>query len=306
MSQASALISTLSQLQKTNLSTGLGQCSENVTSRDSHIIFLYLASRYYGLSNLLFQAFMTLTPNLSVNVTWTWFDAFSGTVFFTTTVNFILLLRIHALYGRNKTVLIFLLTLYFLTIRQIHFIPIPPKVPLHGCLTADHPPQLTLISWVPCLVIACVFFFMTLYKFYTFIREAFSDSGVRFPWEGRSLAPVTSLFLRDGALFFAIISSRPGRLILPDHRLLRPLAVILLNALLNVVVKSGPLIGVGCPCTSHHLLGSRLILNLRSASGRVDILAGSHMVLTESVSQRDPVFARAGQDSAPSTVTTTA
>ncbi|KAF8517004.1 hypothetical protein JB92DRAFT_2908310 [Gautieria morchelliformis] len=258
MSQASALISALSQLQKTNLSTAaatawltyeilitLGQEINYIWKTQwSPPKVLYLASRYYGLFNLVVNTFMTLRPNLSVNLcaAWGWFDAFSGVVFFTTTVNFILLLRIHALYGRNKTVLIFLLTIYCgefvtevigvaLTIRQIHFIPIPPNVPLLGCLSADHPPRLTLISWVPCLVVACVFFFMTLYKFYTFIREEFSDSGVIFPWEGRSLAPVTSLLLRDGALFFAMM-----------------FAVILLNTLFNVLVKSGPLISVGSPC----------------------------------------------------------
>ncbi|KAF8483087.1 hypothetical protein JB92DRAFT_3033002, partial [Gautieria morchelliformis] len=226
MSQASVLISALSQLQKTNLSTAaatawltyeilitLGQEINYIWKAQwSSPKVLYLASRYYGLFNLAKPIQVTLTPNMSVNVrapcylthifdthdiqlcvitisasvatphtshrceAWGWFDAFSGVVFFTTTVNFILLLRIHALYGRNKTVLIFLLTLYSLTIRQIHFIPIPPNVPLLGCLSAGHPPRLTLIS---------------------------CDSGVIFPWEGRSLAPVTSLFLRDGASFFA-------------------------------------------------------------------------------------------------------
>ncbi|KAF8517000.1 hypothetical protein JB92DRAFT_2908266 [Gautieria morchelliformis] len=214
MSQASALISALSQLQKTNLSTAaatawltydilitLGQ----EVAHWSPPKVLYLASRYYGLFNLVLAKpiQVTLTPNLCS--AWSWFDAFSGAVFFTTTVNLILLLRIHALYGRNKTVLIFLLTIYSLTIKQIHFIPIPPKVPLLGCLSANHPPRLTLISWVPCLSIGCVFFFMTLYKFYTFLRQEFSsDSGVRFPRKSRSLAPVTSLFLRDGSLFFAM------------------------------------------------------------------------------------------------------
>ncbi|KAF8517001.1 hypothetical protein JB92DRAFT_2210835 [Gautieria morchelliformis] len=354
MSQASALISALSQLQKTNLSTAaatawltyeilitLGQEINYIWKAQwSPPKVLYLASRYYGLFNLVVNTFVTLTPNLSVNLcVITTFASgatpiipptgvqlgvglthcnfckemttslyantgySSGAVFFTTTVNLILLLRIHALYGRNKTVLIVLLTLYCgefvteviitaLTVRQIHFIPIPPNVPLLGCLSADHPPGLTLIAWVPCLTIACVFFLMTLYKFYTFLRQEFSsDSGVRFPRKGRSLAPVTSLFLRDGALFFAMM-----------------FAVILLNTLFNVIAKSGPLLAVGSPwvMATYSLAGPRLILNLRSASGRVDIMTGSHMVLTESVSQRDPVFARAGQDSAPSTVTTTA
>ncbi|KAF8522363.1 hypothetical protein JB92DRAFT_2888368, partial [Gautieria morchelliformis] len=229
MSQASALISALSQVQKTNLSTAaatawltydilitVGQEINYIWKAQwSPPKVLYLASRYYGLFNLVLAKpiQVTLTPNLSVNVRAPCylthiFDThdiqFSGAVFFTTTVNLILLLRIHALYGRNKTVLIFLLTIYSLTIKQIHFIPIPPKVPLLGCLSANHPPRLTLISWVPCLIIACVFFFMTLYKFYTFLRQEFSsDSGVIFPRKGRSLAPITSLFLRDGALFFA-------------------------------------------------------------------------------------------------------
>ncbi|KAF8483088.1 hypothetical protein JB92DRAFT_1659746 [Gautieria morchelliformis] len=85
-------------------------------------------------------------------------------------------------------------------------------------------------------------------------------------------------------------------------------AVILLNTLFNVIVKSGPLISVGSPwlMATYSLTGSRLILNLRSASGRMDIMPSSHMVLTQPVSPRDPVFARPEQDSAPSVVTTTA
>ncbi|KAL6304069.1 hypothetical protein BKA93DRAFT_826060 [Sparassis latifolia] len=91
---------------------------------------LYLAARYYGLFNLAYYISVSLSSTVSEDVSftshelgndhvpiscraWVWFDGFSNSVFFTTTVNMLFVLRVHALYEKKKTMLAFLLFLFF-------------------------------------------------------------------------------------------------------------------------------------------------------------------------------------------------
>jgi hypothetical protein len=225
--------------------------------------FLYLAARYYGLFNTLFNTIVTIYPTLSVPFcsVWSWFVGFSGAVFFTTTVNLILLLRLRALYHRSPKVVIFLTALYIiefltevavtvLTLKDVHMSPKPPGLPLTGCYSSK-PPRLTLISWIPCLVIACIFFAFTLYQFFRVLQDENYRVGFSVLRNSKRLGPVMSLFVRDGAVFFGLI-----------------FAVILINTVFNVV--GGVLTSAGSPwlMAAYSIAGSRLILNIRDGFSR--------------------------------------
>jgi len=219
---------------------------------------LYLATRYYGLFNTIFNTVVPILPNLSVSFcsSWSWFIGFSGAVFFTTTVNFIFLLRLRALYHRNRKALIFLTILYVaefftevtvtvITIKNVHMKPIPAGLPLTGCYSSN-PSRLTLVSWIPCLAVACIFFAFTLYQFILALQDEENKLAFASFRHREHVRPVVSLFVRDGAIFFALI-----------------FAVMLINTVFNVI--GGVLGAAGIPwlMAGYSIAGSRLVLNIR-------------------------------------------
>jgi len=221
---------------------------------------LYLATRYYGLFNTIFNTVVPMLPNLSVSfcTAWSWFIGFSGAVFFTTTVNLIFLLRLRALYHRNRKAVIFLTLLYvvefitevtitIITIKDVHMSPIPAGLPLTGCYSSS-PGHLTLVSWIPCLAVACVFFAFTLYQFFLALQDEENKLAFASFRHRKRMAPVISLFVRDGAIFFALI-----------------FAVMLINTVCNVV--GGVLTTAGIPwlMAGYSIAGSRLVLNIRGS-----------------------------------------
>jgi len=221
---------------------------------------LYVLARYYGLFNLAYYLSVALSPSVSVHYceAWIWFDSFSNSVFFTTTVNLLFVLRVSALFHGKRSMLAFLLFLYIaefiievvitvVTLRNIRMVPRTPGLPIRGC-SSDSAPTLTLISWVTCLIVACVFWMLTTYKLSR-------DMGVR-TWFNLKLVatrvrvyPTMDVFYRDGSLFFGMI-----------------FVVILLNTIFNQL--GGVYLEIGAPWISatYSVAGSRLVLNLKSIS----------------------------------------
>ncbi|KAJ3478548.1 hypothetical protein NLI96_g9676 [Meripilus lineatus] len=151
---------------------------------------LYLFARYYAFGYLLlvFSVASQINPSESVRIlnimysitglTWwilsiqfckvySWVFGLGGPLIFTTTVNVIFLMRVHALYHRNPKVLVLLILLltlefagesYITIVVAIHetIFNLPITVPWPGCRLATQANVNTLIAWVPCLGVASV------------------------------------------------------------------------------------------------------------------------------------------------------
>ncbi|KAI3621247.1 hypothetical protein WG66_014420 [Moniliophthora roreri] len=79
----------------------------------------------------------------------------------------------------------------------------PPGIPLGGCL-ATAPQNLTLVAWVPCLIAATIFFFMTLYQMF----DSLSRRSAKLQLEDlqQSFTPLLRSFYVDGAIYFSFHS----------------------------------------------------------------------------------------------------
>jgi len=221
---------------------------------------LYLAARYCGLFTTIFNTVVPMLPNLSVSFcsAWSWFVSFSAVIFFTTTVNLIFLLRLRALYYRNRKVVIFLTVLSVaefitaipvtvITVKDVHMTPIPAGLPLTGCYGSS-PSHLALVSWIPCLVVACIFFAFTLYQFTLVLQGEENRLAFASLRRTKRMAPVVSLFVRDGAVFFALI-----------------FAVVLINTVFNAVGDGLTTAGLPWLMAGYSIAGSRLILSIRGS-----------------------------------------
>ncbi|GBE78997.1 hypothetical protein SCP_0201940 [Sparassis crispa] len=234
--------------------------------------FLYIAARYYGLFNLAFYIHVSLSLTVSENFSvhlhsisckpWVWFNAFSNSVFFTTTVNLLFVIRIHAIYEKKRIMLAFLLFLFFaefiievvcttLIVRSVTVEERPSGLPIRGC-TSTSAPDWTLAAWIPCLIVACIFYVLTTYKLA-------KNLGIK-NWVNLKLIfsrlhayPIMDIFYRDGSIFFGLI-----------------FVVILLNTVFNVL--GGAYIDIGAPwlSASYSIAGSRLVLNLRTMTSIPD------------------------------------
>ncbi|KAJ7489374.1 hypothetical protein FB451DRAFT_1553204, partial [Mycena latifolia] len=111
---------------------------------------LYLFGRYYGVGYLTVLLSVGTNRNLTVTVCkgYFWYYGFGGSVLFTSMVNVIFVLRIHALYNRGRKILVFLIFLFTceltgeLLITTValkrtsqHASVNPPGIPLPGCLS---------------------------------------------------------------------------------------------------------------------------------------------------------------------------
>ncbi|KAF8622985.1 hypothetical protein AX15_006583 [Amanita polypyramis BW_CC] len=172
------------------------------------------------------------------------------------------MLRVHALYNRNRKVLIFLvflITAQFATdlygsiraaVENIHrVVPPPLNLPWPGCALSYANTKYTLVSWIPLLVVETIFFIMTLLNF---IRIALSSrgSGRRELVEVMRISPFLTAFLRDGTAFYLIL-----------------LFTLVISMVLSAIVQ-GP-IGLSSNAwliAMYSFATSRLILNLRESA----------------------------------------
>ncbi|KAF9467035.1 hypothetical protein BDZ94DRAFT_1332819 [Collybia nuda] len=179
-----------------------------------------------------------------------WLTSFFGAIVFTTLVNSVLLLRIHALYGRSRRgaskkliPATFRSThVYWIFISGIH-----AGLPFPGCIGQTSEIHLTLVSWVPSLLISVIFFAMTVWKFYMSVR-----GGGKFFWKrDQKFSPLLIAFVRDGAILF--------------------LSLGLLLSILFMVTVYGPLQAAYIPWLlgTYSFSGSRLILNLRESAHKL-------------------------------------
>ncbi|KZT39317.1 hypothetical protein SISSUDRAFT_1061253 [Sistotremastrum suecicum HHB10207 ss-3] len=272
---------------------------------------LYIFARYWGIFQLGFELGVNNSVTVGVDNLyckfWLWFYTFSGFVVFTTTVNVIFVLRIHALYNRSKRILALLIGLVLLefgtelyvTLSQAllnDVIPRPlPFIP--GCLISNGVTNRALIAWVPNFSVGFGFFVLTVIKLYQTLREQHSQStttGV-FRLTSRqiksSLGPMLTMFIRDGALFFALLFS-----------------ISVVCAVMTIVYQHSEIVTLAYPwlVSVYAYSGSRLILNIRSVGvskpqhstvpgtleffNRSQRIHGSAPVLSLSTAASDTVF----------------
>ncbi|KAH9884511.1 hypothetical protein C8Q73DRAFT_354684 [Cubamyces lactineus] len=270
---------------------------------------LYLVIRYYGILELCViqacaplpvriqaQCLTTSTVQVTVGLTlaeyvvpyctqpmltvprrcqaWGWLYNLAGLVVFTTTVNVILVLRIHALYERSKKVLIFMITItscqFVLELAvsvwdgiDLKLNPPPPIVPWQGCV-ATALRSATLISWIPNILISAICAGMTLYRFFK------GPDGERWRRDRRT-SPLLATFMRDGTTFFVAV-----------------FVVELVASMLTVNLVS-PLTPFMIPwvTVTYSIGASHMILNLR-VSARLHTV--QHTFTTMETTVTEPVF----------------
>ncbi|KAK2459459.1 hypothetical protein APHAL10511_008519 [Amanita phalloides] len=193
------------------------------------------------------------------------FVPLGGPIIFTTIANIILLMRVHALYNRNRNILIFLVMItagqfstdLYAAIRisaydSAKVIPPPLNLPWPGCIVSSSNSRFTLISWIPMLIVATIFFLLTLLNF---IRNACrsrnfgSRKRITELWH---VSPLLSVFVRDGTLFYFIL-----------------LVTIIVGMILSTIVQ-GPsaLSSAAWLVAVYSSATARLMLNLREFSDR--------------------------------------
>jgi len=191
------------------------------------------------------------------------FYSYGGAIFFTSVVNAIFVIRIHALYGKSRKILalfVFLCVCEFgfeiattslAGVKSARTASVRPLgVPWPGCVGTSIPAKLTMLAWIPCLIVASAFFIFTVAKFKETLRVEDANIG----WSDMrqrisSLSPVMIIFVRDGSVFFflilAILSICTG-LIVPFSGQLAPPALPWIYAV-------------------YSFSGSHLVLDLRKA-----------------------------------------
>lgn len=129
----------------------------------------------------------------------------------------------------------------------------PPGLPIPGCYSTYSPGKIVIISWIPCLGLACLFFMLTIYRF----LDAFRDDGGKLKSSNiflyKNMAPMVTYFVRDGALFFLFL-----------------FAITLICALFDIISASNIVRESPAPwlMAIYAMSSSRLILNLREISLR--------------------------------------
>jgi len=225
---------------------------------------LYFVGRYYGLIYLIVKLTIESTPGHSIHfckVYW-WYSILGGGIPFTIIVNMIFILRIYALYNRNRKVLLLFATLCLgesvceiyacfgmatLTARAV--IPSPPGVAWPGCLTIPPPEGSTLIAWIPAILVAWAFFLASLLRLRRSWRDAIALQAVR---AENSRSPLVVVMIRDGTIYFSLILA------------------ILVICTTTTLVGNGSLYSTTAPwlIVVYSFSATQLILNLRRAAAR--------------------------------------
>ncbi|KAF9528593.1 hypothetical protein CPB83DRAFT_853911 [Crepidotus variabilis] len=224
---------------------------------------LYLLSRYYGLLYLItilaVETNTKLKPEFCRN--WFYFYALGGNIFFTTIVNMVFIIRIYALYQKSRKILILFISLcsmefvfefaasYFSAKHAADSLMVAPLgIPWPGCLSIPLPQTLTLLAWIPALILMLIFFAFTIIKF----QGAFRELAMAKSQHQRTFSPMMVVFIRDGSLYFGLI-----------------FAILLVNTILVVHGNAGlGLSAVPWQIAVYSLAGSHLILDLWKAGQR--------------------------------------
>ncbi|KAF8334516.1 hypothetical protein F5887DRAFT_650177 [Amanita rubescens] len=146
---------------------------------------------------------------------YTWLT-FGGPMIFTTLSNSILMLRVHALYNRNRHLLVFLVlvligqfaTELYTTVRihsTIKYTPLPSGLHWPGCPVWDYHADYTLIAWVPNLSTTILFFFLTLWNFIKSAQEYFHVISLRRSPRAWHVPPLLCAFVEDGTMHFFML-----------------------------------------------------------------------------------------------------
>ncbi|KZT27520.1 hypothetical protein NEOLEDRAFT_92273 [Neolentinus lepideus HHB14362 ss-1] len=170
---------------------------------------------------------------------WFWYRGFTGPFTISTAGEALFLIRIYALYGQSRKVLLVIgplylsklviccsnsftswlpskcssscgLVLVILEVGSVSATPRPPDYPIPGCLaTLPRYVNLSYMSWGISMTASCIYFLLTLYKFIISLRPAGEPvSGITdifIIFESRRFAPVFYLFVRDGTFYFFVI-----------------------------------------------------------------------------------------------------
>ncbi|KAJ7604297.1 hypothetical protein DFH06DRAFT_1254985 [Mycena polygramma] len=166
---------------------------------------VYLWNRYFTLLALIIDACVMLSPFKSNTVC---ISFFNGEAVYSTlilaTVDFVLVLRVWILYGKNRWLLYVLVPMIGLEIMTMGVVshytiasvkeywPLP--WPLSGCYPRGNVPRYFAFYSVPVLVVSMTMFLMTVYK-----------CGKTLLTHGRAQMPIYNMFLRDGVFWFVAI-----------------------------------------------------------------------------------------------------
>jgi len=210
---------------------------------------LFLWNRYYYLCYMLVIEFVDLNNTLSTQFCHVWGQTHPVLSIITTaTVEFILSYRVYALFGKARWVTVFLLVLFGAEIAGVAVIMSiagetegtleRPGPFLAGCYATNIPSYFAWV-FVPPLVASAILFGMTAVKTVATVFRSRSSRS----------APLMTLFLRDGAVYFALISM-----------------VLLVNLLMFVFVRQTLSAVALCFCyTTPSIFCSRLLLNVRKS-----------------------------------------
>ncbi|EAU83717.2 hypothetical protein CC1G_05621 [Coprinopsis cinerea okayama7 len=140
----------------------------------------------------------------------------AGDILYMTTANIISILRIYALYGRSKKILIFFTTLACVefalefyvswwtmswTTKRVMVLPFPQVT---GCLSSTPDITRALLAWIPCIIVAFMFFAFTVARFRASVMGA-SPAGSNFIAmlkDSANFSPLLAIFTRDGSIYF--------------------------------------------------------------------------------------------------------
>ncbi|TDL18500.1 hypothetical protein BD410DRAFT_900816 [Rickenella mellea] len=215
--------------------------------------YLYLWARYFAL----FIQIVATAEQTSTQVTnkvcagWAYFEGITGQML-VMGIELLLMLRVWALYKRDRRMLYILVALYIAEVTANTVIlgmalpgltsvaPLrtlfPPGFPLSGCLPTSVP-KFFFSYWIPTLVFEGILFILMFINFVRLARE-------------HTPMPLLKRFFRDGTVYYAVI-----------------FAALLVQVLLYELVNSAlSEVAIGWQLTMFSIMGSRLVLNLRAAS----------------------------------------
>ncbi|KAH8114191.1 hypothetical protein DFH11DRAFT_1769465 [Phellopilus nigrolimitatus] len=178
-----------------------------------------------------------------------------------------LMLRVYALYKRDRRILALIVFLYIsevtalsvilgLALRRIVSIAplrgiFPADFPLSGCFP-EYVPSYFYSYWIPSLIFESILFVLMTINFVRCIRGQ------------KTAIPLLNQFFRDGTVYYAVI-----------------FVTLLTNVLLYELVNSAlAQVAIGWELTVFSIAGSRLILNLRVSGSASRTPAGTAEVAT--------------------------
>ncbi|KAF9227067.1 hypothetical protein BS17DRAFT_806333 [Gyrodon lividus] len=229
---------------------------------------LFIFGRYYGLVFLTVVFAVNNATGLSISVCklYYYYVILAGAVLYGPTVNFILAVRLDAMYrfpngapnsGFRKLLtclvigdfLVEFTICVIIALRTAAEVVRPsPWVSWPGCiLSSEMTPSLTLVSWLTALLVSTIFCAMTL-------NRVFREKEFKFSLkEMKTMQPTLTIVVRDGVSFYFLI-----------------FAILLVSTVILAVVQNefaalpmSFLIEIYSYCVS------RLILNLRDANNRI-------------------------------------